>query len=204
MYHHLLWLPPHLASSVSGRNHSISCPFQEQVVVTSRLFSSGQFRRQVAPSDPSSSVQVVSKVPSTLPDMKTCPEFCPVHWGLVLPHLIGHFSTRVLLGQVRPVLGGGDGTGGGTGDGTGPTPLSSSSSQTTSRSPSLKQYLDPGLSTFSKTQLLLQPYLPVSVSSTSTYDTPPTLFSLQHSGILAPLVYPTTTSMVTIPSPSSP
>merc|ERR1719470_130537 len=86
----------------------------------------------------------------------------------------------------------GDGSSSPPGDGSSPSPEppAPSPSQTTSRSPSLKQNLEPGLPFFSKTQLLLQPYMSVFVSSTSMYDTPPTVFSLQHSGMLAALVYP--------------
>jgi len=58
---------PHFSSSLLGRYHSISFPFQEQVAVTSKLSSSTHNRRQVAPSEPSDIVQEVEKVfPSAL------------------------------------------------------------------------------------------------------------------------------------------
>jgi len=52
-------LAPHFSSSALGLYHSMAVPFQEQVAVTSRLSSATHKRRQVAPSDPSKTVQEV-------------------------------------------------------------------------------------------------------------------------------------------------
>ena len=66
------------------------------------------------------------------------------------------------------------------------SPWLPSSSQTTSKSPSLKQNLDPGIPTFWNMHELIHPYIVVSPSSTRTKDSPPTVFSVQQGVILAP------------------